>query len=214
MPQQPQSIARYGAGVPTPPPKAKTPTWVVIAATVLVVCCVVPMALGLIGRIFDGDKATTAGQPTGSTPPPTTAAPQQLSASEQLTKAITEKLGPTNRDGLPKPTVASWPDEPSKTIDVQWALNDNLTEGLIRVGARGDVLDIIRVVKAKATWPYVSLRLKATFSMIDKYGNASESVVLDLTYSRATVDKINPDGIQLDQVFAAADDGFVHPEFR
>lgn len=71
MPQQPQSVARYGPGVPTPPPKAKTPTWVIVGITVLAVCCIIPTIIGAISLLFDDGKTTSAnGQGTNTTPPP------------------------------------------------------------------------------------------------------------------------------------------------
>lgn len=130
-----------------------------------------------------------------------------------MAKAIVEKLGKPNRDA-PMPKVTSWPDDPQKTIDIEWALNDNLTANLRKVGARGDVLDILKAVKTYATWKYTQVRLTATFSMVDKYGNASESVVIRLTYKAETIAKINSDGLLSDMVYEAADSQQVHPEFR
>lgn len=89
QPPTPPSVARYGTGVPKPPPKAKTPTWVIVGVTVLAVCCVIPMILGTVQVLFGdkttsvGDQSTNAAPPppaavvTTDTPPPATSAPPQ-----------------------------------------------------------------------------------------------------------------------------------------
>jgi hypothetical protein len=178
-------------------------------AVVLALCCIGGIVLFALDSGKDNGKpaanANASTAPAASAPAPNPA--------DALVKAITDKLGKPNRD-VPAPKVTSWPDDPAKTIDVEWALNDNLTENLRKVGARGDVLDILKAVKANATWKYTQVRLTGTFSMADKYGNTAETAVIKLTYTADTIAKINPDGLTPDRVYDLAASQQVHPEFR
>lgn len=189
--------------VPQPRKRNNKPLLIVVAA-VLGLCCLGGIVLTVLDSDDDGGKPASA---SASSAP-------AVDPAAMLAKAIADKLGKPNRDNVSAPKVASWPDDPQKTIDVQWALNDNLTANLRKAGAQIAVFDIIKVVKANATWKYTQLRLTGTFSMADKYGNASESVVVRLTYSAETIAKINPDGLTFDRIYALADSQQVHPEFR
>lgn len=90
-PQQP-GIARYGVGLPTPPPKKKNPTWVVVGAIVIAVCCGTAAIIGAINSLGDkrNNNTSSAGNPgtersavaespsiptTSPTPPPPPPAP-------------------------------------------------------------------------------------------------------------------------------------------
>lgn len=174
-------------------------------AIVFTLCCIGGIVLVALDKDDDGANPAASA--------PASAAPA-ANPADVLTKAITDKLGKVNRDGVPAPKVTSWPDDPQKTIDVEWALNDNLTANLRKVGARSNVLEILKAVKAKATWKYTQVRLTGTFSMVDKYGNTAETAVIKLTYSADTIAKIDPDGLTSDRIYDLADSQQVHPEFR
>ena len=50
--------------------------------------------------------------------------------------------------------------------------------------------------------------------MTDAYGNTSTDEVINLTYLKATIDKINFKGIDKDNIWELADSGFIAPAFR
>ena len=91
------------------------------------------------------------------------------------------------------------------SISVQFAINDNLTEDLIRFGARHDVYKILKAVHDSGL-DYNFVGVVGTFPMNDAYGNTSEDKVVRLSYDRATIDKINWDGFNYaDDMFKIAD---------
>ena len=127
-----------------------------------------------------------------------------------LLALIEKQLGSSNRD-VPRVQDVYYGEG---TIAVAWAINDNLTENLLRFGARSDVLDILQAVKASGL-PFDVVNVAGTFSMMDVYGNTEESTVVQLRFTRATFDKLNLDNILLvDTIYQAADSAGIHPEFR
>ena len=50
--------------------------------------------------------------------------------------------------------------------------------------------------------------------MTDQYGNTKTEVVINITYLRSTLDKINFDGVSKDQIWEIRDSGFIAPAFR
>jgi hypothetical protein len=56
--------------------------------------------------------------------------------------------------------------------------------------------------------------MKGSYSMQDKYGNASEQVVIRATYDKATLGRMNFDSIYFKNIFDVADMGSVHPAFQ
>lgn len=50
--------------------------------------------------------------------------------------------------------------------------------------------------------------------MKDQYGNTKTETVIDLTYSKATLDKINFNGVDKDSIWEIRDFGFIAPAFR
>lgn len=56
--------------------------------------------------------------------------------------------------------------------------------------------------------------MQGRFPTKDAYGNSENSIVLNVFYTRATLDKINFDGIDNDTIWAIRDGGFVHPELQ
>ena len=96
---------------------------------------------------------------------------------------------------------------------VQWAINDNLTAGMVRGGARIDISDVLEVI-ADDSETYTSVFLRGTFAMVDQFGNASETPVVEATYTKETIDRINFENFLTDNVYAIAEDTDLHPEFR
>ena len=96
---------------------------------------------------------------------------------------------------------------------VHWAINDNLTAGMIRGGVRFDISRMLEVI-ADSSEPYTSVFLRGTFAMVDQFGNASETPVVEATFTKDTIDRINFENFLTDNVYVIADDTDLHPEFR
>jgi hypothetical protein len=108
-------------------------------------------------------------------------------------------------------TTASGPD--GDEVTATFAIGDNFTEGLIKDGARFETIDILKY--AKLTYPKASqVTVKGSFPMKDEYGNTANDVVLNITYLRSTMAKINFDGVDKDKIWEIRDSGFIAPAFQ
>lgn len=129
-----------------------------------------------------------------------------------LKDALRAKLGASNRDVERVSMVKVSKDE--GILTVQWAVNDNLTSNLIKVGARMDATNILQVVKESGLKGFDQVTLLGTFPMQDKLGNGSEQPVILAAYPMATVNKINFEGFDRDNIWDIATAAEVHDEFR
>ncbi len=98
-------------------------------------------------------------------------------------------------------------------IAVRFSVDDNLTENLIRGSAMSDLRNIIKTVHDSA-YPYSEVAVAGTFSLRDKFGNSQEEDALRATYKRSTVGRINWTGFATDNIYAIADDVWLHPSFE
>ncbi|ORA24944.1 hypothetical protein BST13_33385 [Mycobacterium aquaticum] len=56
--------------------------------------------------------------------------------------------------------------------------------------------------------------VQGRFPMQDDYGNESNSIILNVNYSAATLDKINFDNVSYGKIWDIRDGGMVHPELQ
>lgn len=164
----------------------------------------------------DEDKVAQMGASAEREEPagPPTEAPKQTEAPATPTQAFEKKvrkdLGKLNRKDAKRVSSVSYTGGVAK---VDLAFNDNLTENLIKVGAAGDVLDVIAA--AKKLPGLKTLQVVGTFPLQNKLGQAAEERVVDVTYSAKTVQAIQVDSIERDNVFIVADvDAYIHPAFQ
>jgi hypothetical protein len=138
------------------------------------------------------------------------------SPSSSSVAAGPTEAAPSTPAGPKKPEGVAFTTAPGPNGDVvnaRFAIRDNYTEQLIKDGARLDTIDILKY--AKATYPDASaVNVQGTFPMTDPYGNTSTQVAIDLTYSRATLNKINFDGISKASIWEIRDSGNVLPAFE
>ncbi|OBH79413.1 hypothetical protein A5682_17140 [Mycobacterium mantenii] len=178
------------------PPKKGLSAKAILAVASL---CVLVL-LVVVGKswIFDptknGQSSSSSSSATAAAPAPSEAAP----------------AGPKKPDGV---TFTTAPGPNGDVVDARFAIRDNYTEQLIRDGARLDTIGILKY--ARATYPdAAAVNVQGTFPMTDPYGNTSTQVAIDLTYSRATLDKINFDGISKASIWEIRDSGNVLPAFQ
>jgi hypothetical protein len=108
-------------------------------------------------------------------------------------------------------TIAGSPN--GEVVTARFAIKDNFTNGMIKDGARFETIDILKYVKA--TYPNASqVNVQGSFPMTDQYGNTKTEVVVNVTYLRATMDKINPDGVSNDRIWEIRDFGFIARAFQ
>lgn len=182
----------------TEPPKKPVSGKAALALAVLTVL----VLLVIVGRSWGFDGRNDGQSSSGSA---TSAGPPTLTEAAPPTPA-----GPKKPDGV---TFTTTPGPDGDIVDARFAIRDNYTEQLIRDGARLDTIDILRY--ARATYPAASaVNVQGTFPMTDPYGNTSTQVAIDLTYSRATLNKINFDGVTKSSIWEIRDSGSILPAFQ
>ena len=174
--------------------------------------------LTVIGVFVGGSEESEVPQVTSPTTAPTPQA--ERSPRQTIGDAVIKALGKSNREvegafsDSHQVQAVVLSDE--RAVTVQWAINDNLTSGLRKGGARRDVVDILKAVHESGV-PYESILVVGTFPLVDLLGNASETPVVRAVYDQSTVEQINWDGFQSDNVYRIADGEFgaiVHKDFR
>ena len=98
-------------------------------------------------------------------------------------------------------------------IFAEFPISDNFSKGMIASGAKRDTLDILKAVRESGI-KYKRVFVQGKFPMQDAYGNSSNSMILNAGYDKATVDKINFDGINSDNIWDLKDAGMVHGELQ
>jgi hypothetical protein len=156
----------------------------------------------------DAEEVAEVGE-TPTEPDPSEAEPGPLDTADVLRQAVADALGSSNRERERLNSV----EYDGSQVTVMWAINDNLTQGFIKGGAKRDVVDILQTV-AMSEMPFDAVTLRGTFPLVDEYGNSTETEVVRATYTRATVDRINWEGFIWENVYRIADDVQQHPTFR
>lgn len=98
-------------------------------------------------------------------------------------------------------------------IRVYFTINDNLWGGLIKFGAKSDIVDILKTVHFSG-YDYSRVTVIGTFPLVDKFGNSEESKVIQATYTSSTINRINWQGFLTDNVYDIADSVWLHPTFE
>lgn len=136
-----------------------------------------------------------------------------VSARRRLRRKISDELGSSNRSVEPRYTVVY---NEGLNVVVTWAINENLTEGLIKDSARLEATDILKAIRAAKVGDYSGATLEGTYSLVDKLGNASEERVVLAMYSKGVIDAIDFDNFYFKDVFdpGVADSVQIHPAFQ
>ena len=88
-------------------------------------------------------------------------------------------------------------------VTVDWAINDNLTERLIKLSAKMDIADVARALCEAGFCS--GLTMNGSFSMKDVYGNVSEDEVVRVVLRPETLAKINWEHFDYHDVYTIAD---------
>ena len=150
------------------------------------------------------ESPTNTPAPTDTPAPPT----PTLEPGEALRAAIALALGNGNRD---VDRLASVVDDNGR-IEVDWAINDNLSEDLTRAGAQLDATEIVRAI-AESGYDYEFILLRGTFPLVDQLGNVEETKVVELFFGRELVEQINFDNFLHRNIYDIADSSQIHPAF-
>jgi len=125
---------------------------------------------------------------------------------------VIEILGAGNRD-VTRLESLNFNDPEEGAIFIEWAINDNLTEGFIKSGAKSDAFDILKSL-AESGIDYTYVILSGTFPLQDQFGNAEEKHVVNLTFYKSTVAKINWENFLSDNIYNIADEAHIWAQFQ
>ncbi|QDU74068.1 hypothetical protein Pan97_10720 [Bremerella volcania] len=100
-----------------------------------------------------------------------------------------------------------------KNVHVSFDIGDNLTTGMIQLGARADIKTILKAA-ADSGLAINELTVEGEFPMTDAYGSSTKKVVVDVMYLGSTIERIDWNGFLTDNVYKVADKATVHPSFR
>ena len=135
-------------------------------------------------------------------------------SGETITAIIQNELGTCNREAVEKIAGIDIVNAGyGYNIDIHFAIDDNLTESFIKGGAQMDVFDTVEALYTSEhdiQW----VDMYGTFSMVDKYGNASEIEVLHARLGRDTARKINWDNMTREDLFDILDFLQWHPALQ
>lgn len=166
------------------------------------------------GKIYSGLQKSSVSRIAGVEEPPPAAAPAFVPPAitppaETLKRAISEAVGKTNR-------AAHQPLEvlfDGTQLSVTFAVHDNLTAGMIRLGAMHTVAEILRAAAGcPVAWQRASVA--GTFPLQDKYGREIEQQVVVAAFRATEVRKVAWERFPRENVYQLADSLWVHPAFR
>lgn len=142
----------------------------------------------LVGQCSSGDRSSDDARESSSSSQTSPAVPT-TPAHAQIT---------FNPAGVGVATARFTLEDVGRTSSVRWQ-------------AQNDTVEILAYIDRK--YPQAGRAIiEGTFTTTDKYGNSSPNTVLDLTYERATLDKINFVGVDPEKIWELRDAGFVLPD--
>lgn len=138
---------------------------------------------------------------SASTPRPA-AAP---TATPTLQGRILAAIGQTDRAGAERPVIQI----DAETLRVVFSMDDGLTASSMRRATLATAVAIARVVRDHSDNTR-ELRIGVSGPITDAYGNTTEQHVLSVYLKPATLDKINFDAFDIDNLPAIADHYWQH----
>ena len=120
-----------------------------------------------------------------------------------LRDSIIQVLGTDNRK-LPRLTKISYSDPEVGDITITWTINDNVLQNSRKTNAQIDATNILKVLENSKT-RFIYVVLIGTFSVQDKYGNATEIRAMSLGFNKSKLDKINWEDFQPSDIYDLAD---------
>ncbi|GIO63594.1 hypothetical protein [Paenibacillus cineris] len=89
---------------------------------------------------------------------------------------------------------------------------ENITNNYTVKGFKMSIFNIMKSIHDQKE--IKTLAFNITYPLVDKYGNSSDQIVMKVEFSRATLDKINYDGFDFNNIGDVADSYWEHPAIR
>jgi hypothetical protein len=168
-----------------------------------------------VSNALNGTDSEPVSTPTPETSETATeAAPeveQDVTTLEGLTAAISSKLGQVTHMDVPRNLDVSLYEG---DLYVAYALNENLTNNLVIVGAWGEVSDIVKLVQASGLSN--NLTVNGTLALIDANGNElGQKSVFTANFLDEKVPLLNTDNLLGREMWENAASSYIyHPAIR
>jgi hypothetical protein len=149
----------------------------------------------------------------GESPDNNLAETEPTTIEGKIEQTVRSELGSSNREGIKKVqdfTISESTE--GYIVAIVFTIDDNLTEGFIKGGAKTDVFDVMKAVYSK--YSIKSVEMVGTFPMKDEYGNVAEKTVLKCNLAYSTASKINWGNMYKDDLFRILDYLWWHPAFE
>lgn len=131
---------------------------------------------------------------------------------QKLVNVVTSAIGDKSDRGDKKKLTDLTVDEAGNII-VKFKINDNFSNNLIALGTEDDIVKILKAIKNSGI-DFKTVTVFGSFPMQDKFGNSSESTVINIGFNKETVYKINFDNFIRKNIYSIADTKvLVHPDF-
>ncbi|SJM62691.1 hypothetical protein FM101_07420 [Arthrobacter rhombi] len=98
---------------------------------------------------------------------------------------------------------------PGKPVIAQFPIADHLSKLAIKLDAQDETIKILKAVRENVK-SYKTVYVQGSFASTDDYGNDTDYTVLNVHYEKATVDKINFDGIESGSAWSIRDGGTIN----
>ena len=125
----------------------------------------------------------------------------------------TPRATPTPTSTEPPKPEANFTGDPTGAMTATFDIPPSITAGFTKNAGRYKTIEVLEYSK-KAYPGATQVNIVGSHPLIDAYGNTATEVVIDLVYSRSTIDKINFAGVDKDNIWELADSGFVVPAFQ
>ena len=149
-----------------------------------------------------------------------------MGASDRANNGVTmNSTGGSTVQSVSTPTFEAWMIDEFEPYDVTsvdvvggtaiiyFDISDNLTEDMVVGGAKADVMYMLRAID-ESDFDYSSVRIIGSFPMTDQYGGTEPMDVIDLRYSKSTIDQVNWSSFLYTNTFEIADSRNIHPAFQ
>ena len=128
---------------------------------------------------------------------------------EQLQLDLAQALGTSNRDIRRVSPV----EVQGSHLIIQWAINNNITEGMTRSGARIATRDILQVL-SDTSLLFDTAQLIGSFPFVDRLGNSTTMRVVNATYTSDLISQINFENFLFENSYELAESAVIHPDFQ
>lgn len=138
---------------------------------------------------------------------------KELTIEEQVEKIIIDELGATNNNG--KETIAeinNFGYDGTDIISVTLNASDRITTNMTKKGMWLDSVNILESISELDSFKNLEMiTIIWQFPLVDQYGNTEDGKVMSMDFKKETLEKINWDNFQRDNLPNVADNYWEHP---